>query len=111
MTYECTIDLEKALDWQRSKAPILKALIKKKQEWYEANFCEFWNNWTVDVFNLNTANEFGLSVWSIILNEPLFGITQASPADYPSWGFTSDDEVFGFGSFGTNSDVGYNFTI
>jgi hypothetical protein len=79
----CTIDLEKALDWQRSKAPILKALIKKKQEWYQANFCDFWNNWTVDVFNLDTANEFGLSVWAIILNEPLFGITQASPADYP----------------------------
>lgn len=111
MTYDCTVDLDKALDWQRSKAPILKALIQKKQEWYEANFCGFWNNWTVDVFNLDTANEFGLSVWSIILDEPLFGITQASPPDYPSWGFTSDDEVFGFGSFGTNSDVGYNFTI
>lgn len=112
MTYECTIDLDKALDWQRSKAPNLKALIQKKQAWYEANHCDFWNNWVVDVFNLDTANEFGLSVWSIILDEPLFGVTKESPPDYPTWGFNADDDFnFGNGSFGANADTGYNFTL
>lgn len=112
MTYQCEIDLEKALDWQRSKAPKLRALIEKKQAWYESNHCAFWNGWVTDVFNLDTANEFGLSVWSIILDEPLFGVTQASPPDYPTWGFNDDDdENFLDGSFGTNSDTGYNFTI
>lgn len=112
MSYECTIDLDKALDWQRSKAPILQELILKKQAWYEANHCAFWNNWVTDVFNLDTANEFGLSVWSIILDEPIFGVTEVSPLDYPTWGFNADDdENFGSGSFGTNSDTGYNFTI
>ena len=74
MTYDCTIDLDKAIDWQRSKATKLKALIEKKQAWYQANHCDFWNDWVTDVFNLETANEFGLSVWSIILDEPLFGL-------------------------------------
>lgn len=111
MTYECTIDLESALDWQRSKAPKLKALIQKKQAWYEANHCDFWNDWVTDVFNLDTANEFGLSVWSIILDEPLFGVTQESPPDYPTWGFNADDDFnFGNGSFGANASTGYNFT-
>ena len=112
MTYECSINLERALDWQRSRAPILRSLIQKKQAWYEANHCDFWNNWVVDVFNLETANEFGLSVWSIILDEQLFGTTKKSPPDYPTWGFNDDDdENFFDGSFGANADTGYNFSL
>lgn len=111
MSYECTIDLNSALDWQRSNAEKLKYFISKKQDWYSKNHCEFWNNWVVDVFNLNTANEFGLSVWAVILDEPVFGYTERSPLDYPTIGFNDpDDENFFDGSFGTNSDVGYNFT-
>jgi hypothetical protein len=111
VTYECTIDLEKALDWQRSKAPKLKALIQKKQAWYEENHCKFWNDWKTDVFNLDTANEFGLSVWSVILDEPLFGVIKQSPPGYPAWGFGSSNLNFGRGNFGTNADTGYNFTV
>lgn len=111
MSYECTINLLAALDWQRSKAEKLKALIQKKQEWYEKNHCEFWNSWVDDVFNLDTANDFGLSVWSIILDEPITGVTEPSPLDYPSFGFNSDDdENFNNGSFGSDQAEEFNFT-
>lgn len=111
MSYECSINLEAALDWQRSKAPILKDLLQKKQEWYEANFCEFWTDWTTDVFNLDTANEFGLSVWAIILDEQLFGVIEKSPPGYPAWGFGMNFRNFGRGNFGRNADTGFNFTL
>lgn len=79
--YECTIDILDAIDWQRANAPSFVALAKKKQEWYEQNHCKFWNDWTKDVFNLDTATEFGLSLWSRILDVPLFG--EDLPSDLP----------------------------
>lgn len=110
MTYDCSIDINKALDWQRSKAPILTELIQKKQAWYEENHCAFWNDWETDVFNLDTANEFGLSVWSIILDEPLFGVDQKSPPDYPAFGFGQYMLNFGRGNFATNGGE-FNFSL
>lgn len=111
MTYECKIDLTTALDWQRNNADKLQLLIAQKQAWYEANYCDFWNDWVTDVFNLNTANEFGLSVWAVILDESVFGVTKKSPSDYPAFGFGQYMRNFGRGNFGTNSDTGYNFTL
>lgn len=70
--FKCEINLLTALDWQRSNAEKLILMMKLKQLWYEKNFCQFWNDWVKDVFTLDTANDFGLSVWSVILNEPLF---------------------------------------
>ncbi len=75
MSYNCTIDLDKALDWQRSNAARMSSWLEKKQAWYQENHCDKWNDWVKDVFDLNNAIVFGLSLWSVILNEPLFGIT------------------------------------
>jgi len=110
MSYECSINLLTALDWQRSNADVIQNLITKKQEWYEANHCDFWNDWVTDVFNLDTANDFGLSVWAIILDEPIYGVVHKSPPDYPAWGFGEFMKNFSNGNFGTNSDTGFNFT-
>ena len=108
--YNCTVDLLTALDWQRSKAEVVKKFIFNEQKWLEDNHCKFWNDWVRDVFTLSTANDFGLSVWSIILDEPIFGFSGASPQDYPSWGFGPSDENFFDGSFATDSDYSYQFT-
>lgn len=111
MSYECEINLTKVLDWQRSNATLVQQFINQKQAWYEANHCEFWNDWVTDVFNLDTANDFGLSVWSVILDEPLSGVIPASPIDYPSFGFNADDdEGFEFGSFGSDQSEAFGFT-
>lgn len=108
--YNCTIDLMKALDWQRSNAPIITQIIQNRQDWMQTNHCDFWNNWVVDVFNLATANDFGLAVWAIILDEPLYGVTSQSPITYDDWGFGEFRDNFNNGNFGSNADGGYNFT-
>ena len=107
MSYNCSFDLTTVLDWQRANAPKLKALIEKKQAWYEANHCRFWNDWVTDVFNLDTANDFGLGVWSIILDEPTFGVLQPSEPDYPAFGFEEEYDGFESGSFGVDQAEEY----
>lgn len=108
--YTCEINLLSALDWQRSADDVAKQFIENEQNWLESNHCEFWRNWQKDVFTLSTANDFGLSVWSIILDEDIFGFQGASPQEYPSWGFGSDDENFFDGSFASEDAITYEFT-
>ncbi|WVH05597.1 hypothetical protein KKJFFJLC_00054 [Vibrio phage vB_VpaS_PGB] len=110
LKYNCELDFTNAIDWQRSNAEILFAWLIKKTEWYATNHCDFWNVWFDNIFNLDTANDFGLSVWAIILNENAYGLIDVSPVDYPAFGFSVDRENFNNGNFATNSDVGCNFT-
>ena len=109
--YECSIDLLSALDWQRSKAEVVQAFIRNEQAWMEENHCKFWNDWVVDVFTLATANDFGLAVWSIILDESIYGFNSEAPQDYPDWGFSPDSENFFDGSFASDYDNTYEFTL
>ncbi len=111
MTYECKIDLNRSIDWQRGSAEKINKLIQLKQAWYERNHCEFWNNWVVDVFDLRTANEFGLSVWSIILDVPLFDMSEKSPSDYPAIFFGQFRKNFGRGNFGKNASTIDSLTV
>ncbi len=108
--YTCEINLLSALDWQRSAADIAKQFIQNEQNWLEKNHCEFWQNWQKDVFTLSTANDFGLAVWSIILDEDVFGFQGPAPEDYPNWGFGVDDENFFDGSFANEDNITYEFT-
>ena len=108
--YTCEINLLSALDWQRSAADVAKRFIQNEQNWLETNHCEFWQNWQKDVFTLSTANDFGLAVWSIILDEDVFGFQVPAPDDYPNWGFGIDDENFFDGSFANEYNTTYEFT-
>lgn len=109
LKYNCQIDLKNCIDWQRSNAEKFKCLVEKKDQWYQKNHCDFWNSYYHDTFNLDTANDFGLSVWSVILNEQVYGVVK--PSDKISWGFGVNKANFNNGNFGVNSDTGYNFTI
>ena len=64
------IDLQKTILWQYDKASKLRSLIDYKQAWYKRNVTDFIANFFVNIFNLKTANDFGLSVWGRILNFP-----------------------------------------
>ena len=110
MSYSCEVDIIGSLDWQRSRSVFLKNTLQAKQDWYVKNHCKFWEDWVKDVFDLRTANDFGLAVWAIILDEPIGGVVKASPIDYPAFGFGPDRENFNNGNFATSSDAGYNFT-
>lgn len=64
------IDLEKSILWQYDKSAKLKSLIEQKQTWYKENVTDFITNYFKNIFNLKTANDFGLAVWGKLLNFP-----------------------------------------
>lgn len=96
--FDCSVDLLKALLWQHDNAEKLKALVAAKQAWYQDNQCDFWESWYRDVFNLETANAFGLSVWSRILGLPLEVRIEGSRSK-DAFGFGSSHQNFGNGNF------------
>ena len=53
--------------WQYSRAANLTRLLQNEIEFYGNNVGSFFTDWEKDVFNLHTANSFGLSVWAKIL--------------------------------------------
>jgi len=91
--FDYTVDLTKALLWEYNDAEKLQSLINQKQEWYNENLTDFWENWYNDVFNIETANDFGLRVWSIILDVS-FSIETEDRTDGHIWGFGSFHKNF-----------------
>ena len=99
---DLSVDTLRALLWQYNDAETLEALIQKKQDWYNANQTEFWRAWVRDVFDLRTANDFGLAVWSIIIGCSDSIIEPQSNPNQPIFAF---DREFNFdrGNFGSQS--------
>lgn len=64
------INLKQCLLWQYNNAPALRALLLQKEAWYKLHQQEFWEYWYNKVFNLETADDFGLQVWGEILDFP-----------------------------------------
>lgn len=62
-----SIDLKQCILWQYQNSANLKSLILSKEEWYQTHQSQFWQDWYDNVFNIDTANDFGLSVWGQIL--------------------------------------------
>lgn len=103
--FDYSVNLLRSLIWQYDNTANLRGILEKSQEWHTVNQQGFWENWLTDVFDLRTANEFGLSVWSIILGQSLY--TNFVPTSTgPSWGFGVDNLNFENGNFanqgGTN---------
>lgn len=90
-------EIMRGLLWQHNRAANLEALISGKDGWFKANHGGFWDDWLRDVFDLRTANEFGLQVWARILNVPL-------QVNIPPTAQTSP--AFGFGAFNANFNNG-----
>lgn len=97
-----SVDLLRAILWQYNDADRLQSLLTQKQAWYVETQTEFWTDWVRDVFNLLTANEFGLSVWGVILGIPL-SIGLPGTGARPVWGFGSFNRNFEHGNFGRDS--------
>lgn len=94
--FDLSVDLLRTILWQYDNAEALQSIIRQKNDWTEEENEGFWAWWRRDVFNLDTASDFGMSVWSIILAVPL-------GYDVPSSGSRS---VFGFGTFNLNYENG-----
>lgn len=99
--------LTPVLLWQHGAAPRLSSLILSKQAWYQKNCDQFWQDWFDNVFNLATADEFGLQVWGIILGIPI-GVASGAPQPIvvKPWGFGANNENFGNGNFLPNAGTG-----
>lgn len=61
------IDLQKCIIWQYDKAKKLQTLINKKESWYLQNVTNFIRDFFWNIFNLDTATEFGLTIWGKML--------------------------------------------
>lgn len=60
-------NLLSCLLWQYDKAENLQSLVQSMQNDFDGNTRDFWNNWYTNVFNIKTANTFGLQVWGATL--------------------------------------------
>lgn len=101
--FDFSVDLLKALLWQYNDAARLEELLRQKQIWYDTNQKTFWEDWVRDVFDLRTANDFGLAVWAVILNIPLAVASQGDASDKPIWGFGIYRQPFNNGNFASIS--------
>lgn len=112
--FNYNVNILRSILWQYDQSPNLLSLVSQKQQWYIDFQSDFWSNWYRDVFNLQTANIFGLAVWAIILNIPLFVPYDPEPTDKPIWGFNDNTDYptlentylnFENGNFSTRGDV------
>lgn len=100
------VNLLRHLLWQYNDAERLQSLLQSKQDWHEINQAEFWRNWLRDVFNLHTANDFGLAVWGKILLQNRDVYLPGIGIEYPAWGFGGTRRNFGNGNF-RRAEAGY----
>lgn len=85
--------------------------MRAKQEWYDANQSEFWDDWFRDVFDLRTANAFGCQVWAIILGIKLSISSDPTNPDKPTWGFGPYGQNFTRGNFGQQGSSTISLTV
>lgn len=82
------VDVKQSILWQYDNATNLLGLINQKQIWYDLYQSQFWEDWYNNVFNLQTANFFGVELWSKILNLPFLVPTQEISTQ-PTFGFNA----------------------
>lgn len=109
--FDYSVNLLQSLLWEYEPATNLQNLLQGEQDWYNTNQTEFWLNWYDDVFNLATANQFGLTVWATILGIPITAITPPTEEDHPTWGFGIYNENFNNGNFGNLSSNVVRLTL
>lgn len=97
--FDFSVNLLRAILWQYNDAVNLQGLLELKSAWYLANQTEFWSSWYTDVFDMRTANDFGLTVWSIILDIPIVVVVEPPEPDKIGWGFGDLHENFTHGNF------------
>lgn len=68
--YDPSVDLTRHIFWQYNNSPNINALISARQNWFNINHVQFWQNWVNNVLNIKTANDYGLSIWGALLQVP-----------------------------------------
>ncbi|MEJ2896633.1 DUF2612 domain-containing protein [Bordetella avium] len=100
--FDFSVDLLASILWQYEGAPMAVQLARNDQAWIDASQTKFWHDWRQDVFDLDTANEFGLSVWARILGVSI-EVSERRRVD-GVFGFGVSNRNFDNGNFGTARD-------
>lgn len=96
--FDYDVDVLAAMLWQYNTSPNLLSLLTQKQAWYNDNQTAFWTSWETNVFDLNTADQFGLTVWAIILDIPII-VVVTPPSDIVGFGWGDLHKNFTHGNF------------
>lgn len=107
--FDYSVDLLRAILWQDNNAVEMQSILTQKQAWYDANQTQFWDDWYTNIFDIRTANEFGLSVWAVILGIPTSLIE--TPVLKPNFGFGSFNTNFNHATFGTLGATSVGLTL
>ena len=101
--FDFSVDLLKFIFWQYDdpKDANISQLVRDKQAAIDTLHTDFWNDWFTNVFNIDTINNFGVSVWAFILDLPLVLDTPV-PIDKIGWGFGEFHKNFNHGNFNIN---------
>lgn len=89
------VNLRQVILWQYEGAPNIRALVESAEAWLNDANGKFWRDWTRDVFDLRTANGFGLMIWARLLELPITILDET-----PIFGFGPLHANFGHGTFG-----------
>lgn len=109
--FDFSVDVLQALLWRYNRADALQSLVQSKQDWYDANQTDFWTAWVRDVFDLRTANQFGLAVWALILGIPLSVILDPDFSTKVVWGFAPYGGNYDRSNYGSLSQVVIPLTL
>lgn len=96
--FDYDVDVLAAMLWQYNTSPNLLSLLTQKQTWYDDNQTAFWTSWETNIFDLNTADQFGLTVWAIILDIPII-VVVTPPSDIVGFGWGDLHKNFTHGNF------------
>lgn len=112
---DASANLTDVLLWSDNKAEKLTKYIELKQQWYKDNVISFSEDWRVNVFNIDTANEFGVSVWARILGIELslnLGTSETKPViGFKVEGDTQPFENFNNGNFTSRTGFHVGLTL
>jgi len=98
-TFDYSVNILRALLWRNNNAQNITALLNFKQAYFDSESEDFWTDWVKDVFDLRTANEFGLNVWSVILGLPITIEPVITSTPNSNFGFGPDRLNFENGNF------------
>lgn len=80
--FDYSANVLRALLWRHNDAANLTAIVQDAQDFYDLNVQGFFLDWFESVFDLATADIFGLTVWAILLRLPISVVPDIDPGIY-----------------------------
>jgi len=90
--FDYSANLLRVILWQYNQAERLQAWLENKQNNFDRDNSDFWQDWYQNFFNIESANNFGINLWAIILDLPI--LIQENEAEIV--------DSFGFGEYRSN---------